>query len=202
MNKEIWRDIKDYEGLYQVSNLGNVKSLEREVWNGYSFVKHKERILRPRYTKKGYVKYSLYKNNKPKQYNGHWLVLSTFVKNVDNKPQINHKNGIKDDNRLFNLEYCTNSENQIHALENNLTKIRKRRYKFNKQNSRKCLDKYRAIAIEKAIKKISKPILELDKNNNIIKRFNSCKEAERYYNKRIHLENNKRFIKESEYYGM
>ena len=184
---EQWKKIEGFEN-YSVSNNGRVRNDKTG------------RILKTYKKPSGYIQVQMGRKTVPKYI--HRLVAQEFIPNASNKPQINHKNGIKDDNRLFNLEYCTNSENQIHALENNLTKIRKRRYKFNKQDSRKCLDKYRAIAIEKAIKKISKPILELDKNNNIIKRFNSCKEAERYYNKRIHLENNKRFIKESEYYGM
>lgn len=120
--EEIWKDVKGYEGLYQVSNLGRIKSLERKVWNRFQYVPKKERILEPRYSGKGYVRYALFKNGKRKDFKGHWLVLSNFVENIENKPQINHINGKKDDNKLSNLEWCTNSENQIHAFKLGLQK--------------------------------------------------------------------------------
>ena len=91
MNKEIWKDIPNYEGLYQVSNLGRVKSLKRYVWNGYKNILKEEKILIPRYNQKGYVSYALYKNNKRKDFKGHYLVISTFIKNEYKKEQINHK---------------------------------------------------------------------------------------------------------------
>ena len=130
--EEVWKDIYfidnsivyDYRGLYQVSSFGNVKSLKRKAWNGYSFVEKQEKILAPRYNTKGYVKYALWKNGERKDFSGHKLVMMAFTENDENKPQINHKNGRKDCNRLDNLEYCNNSENQIHAIKNGLRKIR------------------------------------------------------------------------------
>ena len=113
--EEIWRDIPNYEGLYQASTMGRIKRLESKVWNRFDYITKKEHILKPRYTRKGYIEYALYKNGERKDFKGHWLILSTYIENKDNKPQINHINGKKDDNRLENLEYCTNAENQKHA---------------------------------------------------------------------------------------
>ena len=189
MKYEIWRDIKGYEGIYQISNWGRVKSLARKKWNGYAFFHINERILKPRYDEKNYVSYVLYKNNTSHAYRVHRLVLSTFVKNVDNKMQINHKNGKKDDNRLCNLEYCTQSENIRHAFENGLFKKKRRQYRYNRQDARRCLDKYRVQAIQKAAEKNSTPILQYSLDNKFIKKWRSIAEAERYYQRRIHIDN-------------
>lgn len=155
---EIWKDIKGYEGYYQVSNLGRVKSMERKVWNRFQWIIKPEKILSPRYNDKGYICYALFKNNKRKDFKGHWLVLSNFIENSNNKPQINHKNGKKDDNRLCNLEWCNNSENQLHAIKNGLRKIR-----YGKDNS------------------CSIPVLQYDMNNNLIKEWHSIADATRFY---------------------
>ena len=201
--KEIWRDIQGYKGLYQASNLGRIKSLGRKVWNGYQMIEHSERILKPRINSKGYVFYALFKDGKRKDFKGHYLIANTFIKNPYNKPMVNHKDTKKDNNNVFNLEWCTNQENIIHAYENKLFKNRKRRYKFGKQDPMKCLGKYRDIAIEKAKQKNSKALLELDENGNVIKRFASTREAERFYGITIHMERKpKRFIRESDYNEM
>lgn len=71
MNEEIWKDIKGYEGFYQVSNLGRVKSLKRQVWNRFQMVNKPEKILKPRLNSKGYVRYALFDHNKRKDYKGH-----------------------------------------------------------------------------------------------------------------------------------
>lgn len=103
MKNEIWKDVPGYVGSYQVSNLGKIKSLSR--FNGrYSC---KEQILKPRSDKKGYLRISLYKNNKIKNFFVHRLVAMAFIPNPDNLPQINHKNEIKTDNRVENLEWCS-----------------------------------------------------------------------------------------------
>ena len=120
--EEIWKDIPNYEGLYQASTMGRIKRLESKVWNRFDFITKKEHILKPRYTRKGYIHYALYKNGERKDFKCHWLILSTYIENKDNKPQINHINGKKDDNRLENLEYCTNEENQKHAYRIGLKK--------------------------------------------------------------------------------
>ena len=158
LEQEIWKDIKGYEGLYQVSNLGRVKSLERQVWNRFQMVNKPEKILKPRSNYKGYVVYALFNHNKRKDYKGHWLVLSMFKDNPENKPQINHINGIKDDNRLCNLEWCTNSENQIHAIKTGLRKIYR-----GKDNP------------------TSKHVLQCDMDGNVIKEWECISDAIRFY---------------------
>ena len=209
LENEIWRDIKGYEGLYQVSNYGRVKSIERKRWNRFDYIATPERILKARVDKKGYIKYALYKNGKQKNINGHKLVIQAFIKNVYNKPQINHKDGNKLNNKLNNLEYCTNRENQIHALEHGLTK-NKRRLKYYKQEARKCLDKYRNIAIKLAKEKNSKKVYVYDKNTNkLLYTFKSRREAQKEL-KVTHIgeyingirKNNKKYIFKEEKYDI
>ena len=109
--KEIWKDIKGYEGLYQVSNLGKIKSLSRKIFNGKNYYISKEKILKPAKDKDGYVQVLLYKNNRHKTYKVHRLVAMAFIPNPNNLPQINHKDENKQNNRAENLEWCTNKYN-------------------------------------------------------------------------------------------
>jgi len=117
---ENWKDIKGYEGLYQVSDLGRVKRLERVVPHAYSgFLTLKERVLKGKMSR--YLTVDLTNNNQEvKQFFIHKLVLETFVHNTENKTQGNHINGIKTDNRLENLEWCTPKENGLHAWRTGL----------------------------------------------------------------------------------
>jgi len=109
MEKEIWKDIPNYEGFYQASNLGRIRSLNRYgIYNKF----YKGQILKQRNTR-GYLQVNLSKNGKHKTHRVHRLIISSFF--GISKLQINHKNGIKSDNRLENLEYCTCSENIKHA---------------------------------------------------------------------------------------
>ena len=103
---EIWRDIKDYEGLYQVSNLGRVRSLERVVIfkDGRSKVV-KEKIVKPRQTKHKYLQVCLYKNGKGLNHYIHRLVAEAFIPNPHNHPTVDHKNRIRTDNRVENLRW-------------------------------------------------------------------------------------------------
>lgn len=121
---EEWRDIKDYEGLYQISSLGRVKSLQRYVYHETQNHKalRRERILKTRLGERGYFYMSLCKNAKIKTFKVHRLVAFAFHDNPENKPTVNHKNGIKTDNRAINLEWATYSENQIHAFKTGLQK--------------------------------------------------------------------------------
>jgi hypothetical protein len=114
---EAWRDVKGYEGLYQVSDAGNVRSLDRVSASGHS-LKGKPRKLRM--DKYGYLVVGLTLNGAMKYKKIHRLVAQAFVNNPDRKPQVNHINGVKTDNAPSNLEWCTTRENTAHARENGL----------------------------------------------------------------------------------
>ena len=110
MSQEIWKDVVWYEWLYQVSNMGNVKSLKNGRWWIW-----KERILK--FTLNfWYSHIRIFKNNKGKTFRIHRLVAQVFIPNLENKLEVNHKNWIRDDNRVENLEWCTSSENKIHKF--------------------------------------------------------------------------------------
>ena len=119
---EIWKDILDYEGLYQVSNFGRIKSLERTNCNGKGNYHRNERI-RKQHKQKGvkcnktyYWFVTLSKNSKLTRYPVHRLVAKAFIENPQNKPYVNHKDGNGLNNNVDNLEWVTNSENQIHSI--------------------------------------------------------------------------------------
>lgn len=112
MKEEVWKDIAGYEGLYQVSNLGKVKSLNYKN-SGYP------KVLKNSLSKIGYYRVSLYKI-KRKQFNIHRLVADAFVENPDNKKYVDHINTIKTDNRAENLRFVTMTENN----NNPITKIK------------------------------------------------------------------------------
>lgn len=105
---EVWKIIYND---YAISNLGNLKSLK------YG----KEKPIKLQKDSKGYLKANLLSNGKTIRCRIHRLVAMAFIPNFENKEQVNHINGIKDDNRLENLEWCTAKENTKHAFKNNLT---------------------------------------------------------------------------------
>lgn len=113
--QEEWRDIAGYEGLYQVSNFGRVKSLERKIKypNGTLHTYH-ERILRVYVTKNGYSSVALGKGGQNTRFNIHRLVAKSFLENRDHLPQVNHIDGDKNNNNVCNLEWCTASDNIKH----------------------------------------------------------------------------------------
>ena len=121
MEEEIWVDIKGYEGFYQVSNLGRVRSLDREIIYPDGHIhKCKGKVLKNYIGNTGYLFVTLTINSKTKRVRVHRLVAETFIPNPDNKPEIDHINTIKTDNRVENLRWVTSKEN----MNNELTKDR------------------------------------------------------------------------------
>lgn len=167
--KEIWKPIEGYEGLYEISNFGNVKSLARS-WNFRDYgngkvqvVKSKEKILKNTISKCGYTQARLSKNNKHGLKAVHRLVAKAFIPNPENKPQVNHIDGNKQNNRVDNLEWCNNSENQLHAWKLGL-QTPYWKGKFGKDHIQ------------------SKKVMQYDKNKNLIKIWDSVNEASRTLN--------------------
>ena len=113
----IVKNVTGYEGLYLIDSLGNVVSLPRQ--QGRHFV-NQYKILGTKVNRLGYKEVALSKNGKTKTVLLHRLIAQHFIDNPNNLPCVNHKNGIKADNRIENLEWCTRSYNTKHAYENNL----------------------------------------------------------------------------------
>lgn len=112
MMEELWKDIEGYEGLYQVSNLGRVKSLKRYSKNNKN---NNDRILKPVLNTKGYLQLALCKNGVKYNKKLHRLVAQAFIPNPENKPQVNHIDEDKTNNIVSNLEWMTNKENRNHG---------------------------------------------------------------------------------------
>ena len=142
--KEIWKDIEGYEKLYQVSNFGRVKSYPR---NGTI---KEERILKQTIDNNGYLIVGLHKNNKAKKVCVHWLVANAFIPKKENDEVINHIDGNKLNNKLINLERCTQSHNVKESFRLGLQKPSN-----------------------------EKPILQYDLNGNFIKEWKSGCEVSR-----------------------
>lgn len=152
--QEIWKDIPNYEGRYQVSNLGNIKSLSFKNQNF-------ESLLKPSLNSSGYYKVELYKDKKSKVFYVHRLVATVFIPNPENKSEVNHIDGNKINNIVSNLEWNTISENQKHAIKHKLRTSSPMLGRFGKLNPS------------------SKPILQYDFNGNLIKRWDSIADIER-----------------------
>ena len=151
--KEIWEDIKGYEGLYQVSNLGRIKSLK--YWsNVHNKYYNREIILKQKENRYGYLFVGLYKEHKRKECLIHRLVSEAFIPNLENKKEINHKDGNKKNNCVNNLIWCTRSENMLHAYKTGL---------------------------RKAIK-TAQPVIQYDMNKNFIKKWNNISEIKKQMN--------------------
>jgi len=134
MSKEIWKPIKGYEGLYEVSNFGRIKSLAKKRRSGRykCLMLYKERILKPGENAQGYLKLDLCKKGKIKTHRVNRLVIATFV--GESFLECNHKDGNKKNNCVENLEYCTCSENHKHAYKLHLMDRRGEKHHLAKLN--------------------------------------------------------------------
>ena len=163
MDGEVWKDVVGYEGLYQVSNLGRVKSLDKVIStrNGYSSF---EKSIKGRVLKQvlvmGYLKVHLVNIGKGKSIPVHRFVAMAFIANKNNYPQVNHKDEDKTNNIVDNLEWCT-------ALYNNNYGTRNERISKNQNNDRK-----------------NKPILQFTSDGKFVKEWVSITEASKYGFKR------------------
>ena len=127
MQNEIWKVINNYNGYYEVSNFGRVKSITRKIErtdpnnsDKKMLFTYKGKLIPFWITKKGYCRCTLNINGNKKNHLVHQLVAKAFLVNENNKPQVNHMNCIKTDNTVENLEWVTNTENHLHAKENGL----------------------------------------------------------------------------------
>lgn len=144
---EIWKDIEGYEGRYQVSNLGRVKSLAKTIDVGGKTKRFQpERVLKPSKGVKGYLLVALYKNKRSKMKRVHRLVAEAFIPNPQKMPSVNHKDENKENNKAENLEWCTHKYNNLYGTR---------------------------------LKKVSKPILQLNSNGELLKEWESGKKAMR-----------------------
>lgn len=114
---EIWKEIKDYEDYYEVSNLGNFRSKNRVIkYKQNGTRNYPGKSLKTETIIEGYQRIVLMKESIKKRYMCHRLVAQTFIPNPSNKPFVNHINGNPKDNRVCNLEWCTQEENEYHAI--------------------------------------------------------------------------------------
>lgn len=158
---EEWKDIKDFEGLYQISNYGRVKRLEKIIKSyilNHEYNTIKQKICRCQLKHNKYLGVVLTKNNKKYNKQIHRLVAETFIPNPENKPQVNHINPVTNnlcDNRVENLEWVTRSENTQHMLKLNRNKngSNNRIYKKGKNHFN------------------AKSVLKIDNCGNIIKKY-------------------------------
>ena len=165
--EEIWKDINGYEGLYQISNLGSVKSLKDNHGN------YTEEIRNGTPNNKGYLIIDLYKNGKRKHYSIHRLVAQAFIPNPDNLPIVNHKDENKENNNVDNLEWCTYEYNNNYGTINKRHSETMKGRKLSEEHKRK---------ISNSIKGNKHPQAKKVKCITTGEIFDYIKEAGRKYN--------------------
>jgi len=180
---EIWKDIPEYEGYYQASTFGRIKRLSGYVkCLGNTHKSHMERILMQSYNKTGYLSISLSMLGIAKSRRVNRLIAITFIINPENKPAVNHVNGIKTDNRVSELEWVTNSENELHSF-------------------RVLGKKSPMIGMSGNLSPVSKSIIQKSLNGGFVKTWECISVAARYFNKKNsgHIRNACAGIKKTAY---
>lgn len=164
---EIWKDIPNFEGLYQASNLGRIKSLARSYTICNSAIVNKgEAIMKPQQNPDGYCTIELNYKGKSTRMPVHRAVALAFIPNPDKKPQIDHINTIRNDNRVENLRWVTCIENHSNPLSI-----------INRRNRPKLTGKDNPLYEEKSPD--SKVVLQYDKKGNLIAKYACCHQAMR-----------------------
>lgn len=160
--KEIWKDVEGYDGVYQVSSKGRVKSLDTIRWNGQAFYMKKGRILKQKLDDKGYYRINLYHDGKCRTYLVSRLVAQAFISNPNNLKLVGHDNDVKTDNTVENLYWTDYSENATHnGVHERVTAKRQ-------------------LKINDIADALSKPVIgRSDTNGNTVLRFKSAHEAQR-----------------------
>jgi hypothetical protein len=161
---EVWKDIPGFEGKYQISSIGNAKSLAKEIHykTGAIYIQKEDRVLKNILKGTGYWVITPSNGANRKQTHIHRLVAEVFIPNPHNHPHVNHINGIKTDNRVENLEWCTPGENSKHAYRTGLKLISEKQKAFIGNYSKEFL---------------RRKVLQLDMGGNYISSFISMKEA-------------------------
>lgn len=162
--EEIWEDIINFEDSYQVSSLGRIRSKTRKIncANGATRT-IKGKIINPQKQNSGYLTVGLWKNNICHTTLIHRLVAQAFIPNPDSLPDVNHKDGNKHNNELSNLEWCTKTENMLHAVRTGI------------------MDNQRKIVGQNNIKIKSKPVLQFSLDGKFIQEFSSVNEVCRLF---------------------
>jgi hypothetical protein len=144
--KEVWKDIPDFEGLYQASSFGKIRSLGHGCRKG--------KVLKPVCDSQGYPRIALYKDGKHYGRKVHRIIMLTFVGEREHSGiKINHIDGDKTNNNLFNLEYCTHSQNMRHASENGLLCKTGKRANFKSNDVYEiCLENINGVSTERIAK--------------------------------------------------
>lgn len=172
--EEIWKDIEGYEGLYQVSDLGNVRSLKFSGGNKVKLLKQN--------TNRGYKQVTLRKNGKMKTCKVHRLVAMAFISNPNNYKEVNHKDENPSNNDVSNLEWCTSEYNKNYGTRNERASESKRGKHHSEETKKKISEslkgKYKGKDSPHA-----KPILMYNKEGNFIKRFECIHDANEYLGK-------------------
>lgn len=171
LKTEIWKPVKGFEGLYEVSNMGNVRSVDRYVMNGNRCCLLKGKPMKPYLISTGYLMADLYKNSQRTHYLIHRLVAEAFIPNPNDLPFIDHINTIKNDNRVENLKWCTCKEN----MNNPLTR------EHNKNRPKEVYEKILATKRKKQSCHCEIPVYYIDEQGKKIS-FKSMMEAERQTN--------------------